>query len=74
MYNLIGIKNKKENLVAQFSSEQQLLSYVRWATLECENSKYKFEQKTPLTGYTDYKYQEKANREDVPFNPSPSML
>ncbi|MCR9115371.1 MAG: hypothetical protein NXI22_00310 [bacterium] len=79
-YYLYGKKrNGEQELVAKFGSEQQLLAYVRYATLKTEDDgTIKFEQKTPLTGCVGYSYTKDASAEDqakdVPFNPSPTML
>lgn len=79
MWNLYGIKGDgSRRLVATFGSEQQLLAYVKWATLKTnEDGTYKFEQKTPLTGCANYDYSRAASTDeqfDVPYNPTPSML
>jgi hypothetical protein len=79
---LYGTKTGQEpKLVATFDSEQQLLAYVRWATLQ-EGSKgiFKFEQGSVLVGFTGYRYQGSsvsdtvADDDETPHNPSPSML
>ena len=45
----------ERRLVATFSSEQQLLAYVRWATLEPTGERSgKFEQGSVLAGYEDF--------------------
>jgi len=42
-------------LVATFGSEQQLLSYVRWATLkDLGNRRGKFEQGSALAGHESW--------------------
>jgi len=81
MWNLYGIKGGKRKLVATFDSEAQLRSYVQWAILKrASDGTYKFEQKTPLTGCTDYEYSrsedepESEESADVVHNPSPGML
>jgi len=70
---------KTKKLAATFDSEQQMLAYVRWATLQKNaDGTYKFEQgrpprrlhglrasRTPLT---------EDDSEQVPHNPTPSML
>jgi hypothetical protein len=50
MYYLYGIKrDASRRLVAMFGSEQQLLAYVRWATLEGRGDRRgKFEQGSAL--------------------------
>jgi len=66
-------------LVATFSSEPQLLAYVRWATLESHGHKRgKFEQKSALAGYDAWEHADQPLNEDdaaaVLHNPTPSML
>lgn len=66
-------------LLATFSSEQQLLSYVRWATLESQDQgRGKFEQGSALAGCDSWKQSaEPLTDEDVDevvHNPTPSML
>jgi hypothetical protein len=80
MYYLYGSKPAvPRKLVATFDSESQLLAYVRWATLQ-ENldGTLKFEQGSPLVGYTNYEQSEmpltNENAKQVLHNPSPSML
>jgi hypothetical protein len=72
-------KDVPRRLVAIFGSEQQLLAYVRWATLQdLGNRRGKFEQGSSLAGYdawesaTDLLTDENEN--NVPLNPTPSML
>lgn len=80
MHYLYGSKRDIERrLVATFSSEQQLLAYVRWATLESTGDRVvKFEQGSVLVGYN--RWEESAaplTEEDaavVHHNPTPSML
>lgn len=80
MYYLFGKRrNGQSELVAKFGSEQQLLTYVRYATLQTdEDGLCRFEQKTPLTGCIDYSTSREATTAeqamDVPFNPTPTML
>lgn len=80
MYYLYGVKSgSQRKLVATFDAEPLLLSYVRWATLKSEASgQKKFEQGSPLVGYTDYEYSPQPLTEDdaqtVVHKPSPSML
>jgi len=80
MHYLYGIKpGTGPKLVATFDSEQQLLAYVRWATLQKEPGKpAKFEQGSPLVGFTDEQHSATPlTSEDagqVPHNPTPSML
>ena len=85
MHYLYGTKNGTTwKLLATFDSEQQLLSYVRWATLQKPPGRpAKYEQGSVLVGYTDTRHTtaplvlgEPARGEEVdsPHNPSPSML
>ncbi len=78
MHYLYGSKPGVRKLVATFDSEQQLLAYVRWATLhENPDHTFKFEQGSPLVGYTGWDRQSEAapsDDTDVPHNPTPSML
>lgn len=66
-------------LVATFSSEAQLLAYVRWATLESTGPRAgKYEQGSALAGYSSWEAaEEQLNGDDparVEHNPTPSML
>jgi hypothetical protein len=66
-------------LVATFGSEQQLLAYVRWATLqETGEREGKFEQGSALAGYVSWEESTEPltdeNPEAVVHNPTPSML
>lgn len=80
MYYLYGIKGDgPRQLAATFDSEQQMLAYVRWATLKVNpDGTRKFEQGTPLIGCTNCEgSHEPLTDEDireVPLNPNPSML
>ena len=79
MYYLYGLKPRvARRLVATFGSEQQLLAYVRWATLSEQDGRCKFEQGSPLAGYEGWSHAEQPLTEDDPaqveFNPTPSML
>jgi hypothetical protein len=80
MHYLYSLKpGKPKKLAATFDSEQQLLAYVRWATLQKNNDgTYKFEQGSPLAGCTGYEHSTTPQTEDdaqqVPHNPTPSML
>ena len=53
MHYLYGLKDDQPgHLVATFASEQQLLAYVRWATLESHGHQSgKFEQGSGLSRY-----------------------
>jgi hypothetical protein len=65
-------------LVATFDTEQQLTSYVRWATLSEHNDARKFEKGSSLAGYQGYSHASESLMNDdaatVDHNPSPSML
>jgi hypothetical protein len=80
MHNLYGSKRKVERrLVATFGSEQQLLAYVRWATLKSfGENRGKFEQGSALVSYEAWeRSSEPLTDEDasaVLHNPTPSML
>jgi hypothetical protein len=80
MHFLYGSKrNIPRKLVATFGSEQQLLAYVRWATLQdLGGRRGKFEQGSSLAGYEAWEPStEPLTNEDettVDHNPTPSML
>jgi hypothetical protein len=80
MYYLYGSKkNAPRRLVATFGSEQQLLAYVRWATLVRSGEQQgKFEQGSALASYQAWEQSAEPlteeNETEVPFNPTPSML
>lgn len=79
MWQLFGIRaDRSQQLVATFDSEAQLSAYVNWAILQQHpDGTFLFEQKTPLTGYTTFESSPLATSEtldDIPHNPSPSML
>jgi hypothetical protein len=80
MHYLYGKKRDgTRRLVATFDSEQQLLSYVRWATLESHGPQQgKFEQGSPLVGSVSWDHSPELDTTDdpdsVPRNPTPSML
>ena len=66
-------------LVATFGSEQQLLAYVRWATLQdLGNRRGKFEQGSALASYDAWEASTQPLTEEdataVVHNPTPSML
>ena len=67
-------------LVATFDSQQQLLAYVRWATLEShEGQRGKFEQGSALAGSDAWeKSTHPLNDDDdagaALHNPTPTML
>ena len=80
VHYLYGLKpGKARKLVATFDGEPQLLAYVRWATLqENVDGTFKFEQGSPLVGYTGWEHSGSPQTADdetaVPHNPTPSML
>lgn len=79
MFYLYGSKTgQPKKLVATFDSEQQLLAYVRWATLSAKEGVFKFEQGSALAGCQAWSYDEVSEKHgqqaDVLHNPSPSML
>lgn len=79
MHYLYGTKRGQRRLVATFDSEQQLLSYARWATLESHGPQQgKFEQGSALVGSESWdnstELKPEDNPENVPHNPTPSML
>jgi hypothetical protein len=80
MYYLYASKpNGPQLLVATFSSEQQLLAYTRWATLESIGPRSgKFEQGSVLAGYSRWESaRDPLDDEEVSsveHNPTPSML
>ncbi len=80
MHYLYGLKRgKNRKLVATFDSEPMLLSYVHWATLEEQpDGTCKFEQGSPLVGYTGFERSSMPLTDDdasqVVHDPSPSML
>jgi hypothetical protein len=80
MHFLYGSKkNVPHRLVATFSSEAQLLAYVRWATLESIGERSgKFEQGSVLASYNSWEASPEPLTDDDPsaveHNPTPSML
>jgi hypothetical protein len=80
MHYLYGSKRGVERrLLATFSSEQQLLAYARWATLESTGEQAgKFEQGSVLAGYNRWEHSAEPltdeDASDVEHNPTPSML
>jgi hypothetical protein len=72
-------KNVLRRLVATFDSQQQLLAYVRWATLEEHGERRgKFEQGSALAGYEQWENASQPltdeDASEVLHNPTPSML
>jgi hypothetical protein len=80
MHYLYGLKkNSPRRLVATFGSEQQLLAYVRWATLQdLGNHRGKLEQGSALASYDAWEQATEPltddDASDSVYNPSPSML
>jgi hypothetical protein len=80
MHFLYGLKvGGPRKLAATFDSEQQLLAYVRWATLlPTGNHSGQFEQGSALASYSSWEQSKEPLTEDdlegVFNNPSPSML
>ena len=80
MYYLYGSKDGvTRRLIATFGSEQQLLAYVGWATLQdLGGHRGKFEQGSALAGCDAWEHSaEPLTDEDattVVHNPTPSML
>ena len=72
-------KSAPPRLVATFSSEQQLLTYTRWATLESTGDRTgKFEQGSVLAGFNSWEAADQPLNDDdateVEHNPAPHML
>jgi hypothetical protein len=65
-------------LVVTFDSEEQLLAYVRWATLSERDGIRQFEKGSALAGYHQFSHANKPLTDEdataVDHNPSPSML
>jgi hypothetical protein len=79
MHYLYGSKpGVPQKLAATFDSEQQLLAYVRWASLGHQGDVFKFEQKSALVGFQNYSHSDQLLTDDDPesvtHNPTPSML
>jgi hypothetical protein len=80
MHYLYGSKRGvPRRLVATFSSEQQLLAYVRWATLDdLGGQRGKFEQGSALASYDAWEQSSEPLTDDDPdtvdHNPTPSLL
>jgi hypothetical protein len=80
MHYLYGSKrNVPRRLVATFGSEQQLLAYVGWATLQDQgNQRGKFEQGSALAGYDAWERSAQPLTDEeaggVVHNPTPTML
>lgn len=79
MHYLYGLrKSGPRHLVATFDSEQQLLAYVGWATLQdFGNHRGRFEQGSALASYEAWERATEPLTEDTTVsihNPTPSML
>ena len=80
MHYLYGSKKGgPQKLVATFGSEQQLLAYVRWATLQdFGDQRGKFEQGSALASYDAWERATQPLTADdageALYNPTPSML
>ena len=80
MHYLYATKKQSERkLVATFGSEQQLLAYVRWATLkDLGDQRGKFEQQSALANYDTWEQSTAPltdeDADSVVHNPTPSML
>jgi hypothetical protein len=79
MHYLYGSKpGVPRKLVATFDGEQQLLAYVRWATLAKHDGVHKFEQGSSLAGYQGWIHSSQPLTDDDPaavdYNPLPTML
>lgn len=80
MVYLYGVKPGVERkLVATFDSEEQLLAYVRWATLRKNaDGACKFEQGSVLAGFSQFERSPTPltdeDETEVFHNPTPSML
>ena len=80
MHYLYGSKRGGPlKLVATFDGEQQLRSYVRWATVESHGPRHgKFEQGSALAGYDVWESSAQPLNEDDPQQalhaPTPNMM
>ncbi len=79
MYYLYGSKTgAPKKLVATFDSEEQLLAYVRWATLSERDGVRQFEKGSALASCHHYSHSSQPLTDEdataVDHNPSPSML
>ncbi len=80
MHYLYGFKGSSgPQLVATFSSEEQLLAYVRWATPKSHGGRQgKFVQGSALAGYERWQNSTVPMSthlvDSVVHNPSPNML
>ena len=79
MHYLYGFKTgAPKKLVATFDSEEQLLAYVRWATLSERGDVRQFEKGSALASCHHYSHSSEPLTDEDPravvHNPSPSML
>jgi hypothetical protein len=79
VYYLYGSKaGAPKKLVATFDSREQLLAYVRWATLSERGGLRQFEKGSALASCHQFDYSSEPltdeNATAVVHNPSPSML
>jgi hypothetical protein len=79
MHYLYGFKTgAPRKLVATFDSQEQLLAYVRWATLSERNGVRQFEKGSALASCHQFDSSSKPLTEEdasaVDHNPTPSML
>jgi len=80
MHYVYGLKpGKPKKLAVTFDSAPQMLAYIRWATLQKNpDGTCKFEQGSPLVGCTGFEHSTTPltddDAEEVPHNPTPSML
>ena len=79
MYYLYGSKvGARKKLVATCDSQEQLLAYVRWATLSERGGARQFEKGSALASCHQFDYASEPRTDEdaaaVDHNPSPSML
>jgi hypothetical protein len=79
MYYLYGYSpGAPRRLVPTFDSEEQVLAYVRWATLSEHGGVRQFEKGSSLAGFHEFIYSggpvTNHDAATVDHNPSPSML
>jgi hypothetical protein len=79
LYLYASKPNVTQKLVATFDTEQQLLAYAGWATLESRaDGTRKFEQGSALAGFRSWTQSDRPLTDEdlttVVHNPTPSML
>lgn len=79
MYYLYGSRPRKAmKLVATFDTEEQLLSYVHWATVSIHDDVRTFEKGSALASCDKHQHSSEPLTDDDPgsvdHNPTPSML